>query len=88
MGATITVEILLFISSGEITKQGLVFCIYRPKVGSKLTRNTSNLLTTIPILNHPTQWLLFHQLKYHLVVPTLLQMPVPNPHEAEKLHVE
>jgi len=38
MGAMIIVWIAAFISSGEITKHGLVFRISAPLVGSSVTR--------------------------------------------------
>jgi hypothetical protein len=38
IGATITVRICRFISSGEIIKQGLVFFISDPTVGSRLIK--------------------------------------------------
>ena len=38
MGATLTVSICRFISSGEMIRQGRVFLISRPSVGSRRTR--------------------------------------------------
>src|ERR1035441_10682853 len=62
IGATITVRIYWFMSSGEITRQGLVFLISLPSVGSRRTKWTSKRETTIsnpcgtigsPALPHP-----------------------------------
>src|SRR5690349_18934831 len=47
MGATITVRMYWFISSGETTRQGRVFLISLPSVGSKRIRWTSKREITI-----------------------------------------
>ena len=49
IGAIMTVRMCLFISSGEIIRQGLVFLISCPRVGSRLTKQTSNLQITTAI---------------------------------------
>ena len=54
IGATMTVEMCLFISFGDTTRHGRVFLISRPRVGSREMRKTSNRFTSIPILPHPT----------------------------------
>src|SRR5438105_11986685 len=41
-----------FTSSGETTTHGRLFLISLPIVGSRITRNTSNRLTTTPNLPH------------------------------------
>ena len=46
IGATITVRICRFISSGEIIKQGLVFIISDPTVGSRLKQSRQFCLSS------------------------------------------
>jgi hypothetical protein len=52
IGAMMTVLKCRFISSGETTTHGRVFLISLPMVGSRITRKTSNRLTTTPTLPH------------------------------------
>ena len=54
MGATMTVWMCRFISSGEMITQGRVFWISCPSLGSSRTRYTSKRETTIPTPSCPT----------------------------------
>jgi hypothetical protein len=59
MGATIIVSKYSFISSGEITRQGRVFWISAPWVGSRVTSQTSSRRggpLTISIPYDQTRW--------------------------------
>src|SRR5271165_53972 len=81
MGATITVRKCWFISSGETTRQGRVFLISDPRVGSRDISQTSSrrgrrLTTSIPC--DRTRWLASPPTAVHRcrLVP-LFQIPRP-----------
>lgn len=69
IGAMMTVRMCLFISSGEIMRHGRVFLISCPRVGSRLTKQTSNLLitTAIPLCPIPIQFQYLYRAEYHLL---------------------
>ena len=69
IGAMMTVRICLFISFGEIMRQGLVFLISCPSVGSRFTRQTSNLeiTTSIPLRSIPNQFQFPYQAIHRLL---------------------